>query len=364
MIRCSSAGESRFKAAFLALILTAVLLLPAPCRGSDFQEVRPGDAVALPRDLFLREEFKVQWWYLTGHLTDDEGSEYGYQVTFFVVGVQRGEAVSRFSLRNIHIVHFAVTDLRGKRFLFSDRADSGAFGFAGALPDRLKVWVGRSVLQGTSDGMLLSAADQDKGLDLALTPLKPPVLHGQRGYSRKSGESPLIASLYFSYTRMKSAGTLRINGRSVSVRGESWFDRELSTRALGSGYRGWDWFSLRLDDGREVMLYIVRKADNTIDSHSSGTVVMPDGSYRTLRREDMTISATGYFTSGKTKARYPSRWRITIPSEGLSLEVSSLLPDQEAVALQTTFNVYWEGICRVAGTATGVAYVELTGYDK
>jgi predicted secreted hydrolase len=69
--------------------------------------------------------------------------------------------------------------------------------------------------------------------------------------------------------------------------------------------------------------------------------------------------------SPRSGARYPSRWRLRIPSEGLDLDVTPRLADQE---LDVSFR-YWEGAVAVEGTrrgtpVTGQGYVELTGYTE
>jgi predicted secreted hydrolase len=265
-------------------------------------------------------------------------------------------------VNSLSISHFAVSDLTGKQFHFTERADAGAFGFAGAQENDLRVWVGENLLEGTMERMHVRALDRDKDLDLILIPRKPLVLNGEGGYSRKAEESPLFASLYFSYTSMEAAGALKIGDAVFRVKGKGWFDRELSTRGLSDRQKGWDWFSIQLDDNREIMLYLMRNKDGTLDRFSSGTFVYESGRYRRLVMEEFTVKVLDRYTSKKTGARYPSRWEITIPSENLIFTVTSLMEDQEFLATRSTGNHYWEGTCKVEGTAKGRAYVEMTGY--
>src|SRR5512139_3059910 len=124
----------------------AVLALCPQAMAGEYRDVAPDYRLSIPEDLYLRKDFKVQWWYLTGHLRDGSGREFGYELTFFVVGVQQRPYKSRFGVNRVHISHFAVTDVGGKKFHFSDRSDSGAFGFAGADEGRLRVWVGGNSL--------------------------------------------------------------------------------------------------------------------------------------------------------------------------------------------------------------------------
>jgi len=331
-----------------------------PATYGEYRDITDDTRLTFPSALFYQPDYRVQWWYLTGHLTDEHGREFGYEATFFSAGVQRREFRSRFGVNNIYFSHLAVTDIEGRRFLTSESADSGAYGFAGASADRLKVWVEKNVLEGDTKGMRLSASGGEVGLDLTLTPAKPAVLHGSDGVSRKSAEDPLIASYYFSFTRMRTEGSLRIGNGTYTVKGHSWFDREISTRRFT--LKGWDWFSIRLEDDREIMLYLVRRPDGSIDPASGGTFIRKDGGSYHLAGPDFSVEALAHYQSKNTKARYPSRWKLTIPAEDLVLEVVPLLQDQEFVAPKSTGNYYWEGACAVTGSAKGRAYVELTGY--
>jgi predicted secreted hydrolase len=154
---------------------------------------------------------------------------------------------------------------------------------------------------------------------------------------------------------------VRIAGRQFDVKGLSWFDREWSTSALERDQVGWDWFSLQLEDGRSLMLYRLRRRDGGIDPFSGGTVTGPDGTSRTLAIDETKLDVLDTWRSPETGVRYPSRWRLRIPAEGVDVEIRPLLSDQE---LRETFR-YWEGAVEVKGagsSSAGYGYVELTGY--
>lgn len=328
----------------------------------EYRDVTSDYTVKVPEDFFYKKEYRVQWWYFTGHLHDGSGREFGYELTFFVVNVQKRDYISQFGVNRVYISHFAVSDIAGHTFHFSDNADAGVYGYAGAEDKHLKVWTGNNVLEGTYENMRVKASDGNKSIDLHVEPVKPLALNGKNGYSRKSEESPLIASVYFSYTRMNTQGKLTIGDKVYHVQGTSWFDREISTRGLSEKQAGWDWFAIQLDDNREIMLYMLRNKDGSIDRYSSGTFVYQDGKCRMLAKDDFSITTLSYYKSEKTGARYPSQWGIKIPSEKITLRISPLIQDQEVIALSTTGNYYWEGACRVEGSARGKAYVEMTGY--
>ena len=345
------------------MVIIICLLAGSTFAGSEeYLNVTSGHKITLPRDFYYKKGYRVQWWYFTGHLFDQAGREFGYELTFFVVNVQKREFKSRFGVNNIYISHFAVSDVNGNRFYFSDNTDSGAYGFAGAEDSHLKIWIGNNIADGTVGKIHLKASDKEKTIDLQLIPEKAVVLNGDKGYSRKSEESPILASLYFSYTHLKTEGKLTIGNNIFTVKGKSWFDREISSRGLGKKQAGWDWFSIQLDDQREIMLYMLRNKDGSIDRYSSGTFIYPDGTYRHLSKDDFSVAVMDHYKSPKTKAGYPSQWEVKIPSEKLRLKITPLIREQEVLAYYSTGNYYWEGTCAVEGTAKGRAYVEMTGY--
>ena len=343
-------------------IIGLLLLLSAPALGREWRDIAPGDVVKLPGDLYFQKEYRVQWWYFTGHVFDKAGREFGYELTFFAAGVQRRAYRSKFGVNTVYLSHFAISDVAGNKYYHFSSADTDAFNFAGADGNRLRVWVDKTSLEGTLKKMHIRAKADGIDLDLFLIPEKPVVLNGEQGYSRKSEASPLIASLYFSFTDLETAGTLDLDGAVFPVKGKSWFDREISSRGLAKDEAGWDWFALQLKDGREIMFYRIRKKDGSVDRYSSGTLVYRDGGYRRLSKDDFVLRTLRHYTSEHTGARYPSKWEITVPSEKLKLVVTPLLQDQEFTAADALGNAYWEGTCRIEGTEQGRAYVEMTGY--
>lgn len=347
---------------FQILCVTLLFVRALPLSAEDWREVAPGHSVSLPGDLYFKEGYRVQWWYLTGHLFDRTGREFGYEMTFFAAGIQQRTYQSEFGTELIYLSHMAVSDIAGNRYYHYSNADSGAYGFAGADSRRLHVWVGPSSLSGPDRKMRIRGVAGDISLDLSVVPKKPAVLHGDNGYSRKSEESPLIASLYFSFTDLETSGTLKLGQDVFQVTGKSWFDREISSRGIAENEAGWDWFAIQLDDDREIMLYEIRKKDGKPDPFSSGTVVYRNGAYRRLEKKDFTVKIKSRYTSRHTKARYPSKWEVSIPSEGLSLVLTPLIEDQEFTAAEAIRKTYWEGACSVEGTVPGRAYVEMTGY--
>ncbi len=352
------------KSNILFLLLIIVLLsITSISLPEEFSSPKKDYQLKFPEDLNFKKDFRIQWWYFTGHLYDEEGREFGYELTFFVVNVQKKKFKSKFGVNRIYISHFGITDVLNEKFHFSEKSDSGAFGFAELNENELNLRIDENNLKySVINGFYIKAYDREKAIELFLNPLKPIVLHGENGYFRKSEESSFIASYYFSYTNLYTHGTLKIGNNKFKVTGKSWFDREILSNLMGTKHSGWDWFSIKFDDEREIMLYILRKRDGSIDIHSSGTFVYADGRYRNLSNKEFTVIAKSFYVSKKTKAKYPIEWEIKIPSEEVNIRIKPLVKDQEVLAYKTTGNYYWEGTCKVEGSSNGRAYVEMTGY--
>ncbi|HEX8294855.1 MAG TPA: lipocalin-like domain-containing protein [Chthoniobacteraceae bacterium] len=368
----------------LSLLLSAGLIFaghlpasgapePAPPESS-WRLALPGWRYAFPRDHFPHPEFKTEWWYFTGNLRDENGRRFGYQATFFRQGMrtpaQRGGERSRFIVNDLKFAHFAFTEVAAKRFRFEQKISRGAFGEAGfaaangTTGDQRLAWIDDWQLTlREGDQFSLKAKAKGVELQLELSPGKPWVAHGTNGVSQKA-EGIGRASHYYSGTRMPTTGQVKLDGRAIEVRGESWFDHEWGSNQLAENQVGWDWFSIQLEDGSELMLYQMRLRDGTLDPASSGSFISAEGKVHALLRDDYRLTPKSFWKSPASGGKYPVRWEVVVPSLDLRLEVSTPVSEQE---LALTPIAYWEGLIDVAGTRAGRpvrghGYLELTGY--
>ena len=390
-----------------ARLRVADVLGAAPAAG--FERALEPRELAFPADHGPHPGFRSEWWYFTGNLRSAAGRRFGYQLTFFRTALHPPGAApprtSAWATDQVWMAHFAITDAGGGRFFAFDRFQRQALGLAGARSEPWRVWLDDWSLEQTGAGPFpirlraraggedaagpaggsgapggvpvdaeaaagtATAAGPEAGgtvaIDLELAPLGPPVLHGDRGLSRK-GPTPGNASFYYSYSRLRSAGTIVVVGAAHAVEGNSWLDREWSTSALEGDLVGWDWFGLQLDDGRELMFYRLRRADGSAAPASGGTLVGADRSVSPLDAADVDLQVRGTWGSPIDGTRYPNAWTLSLPAHGIVLEVEPLLAGQE---LDLAFR-YWEGAVSVAGRGPGGAplsgsgYVELTGYAE
>ena len=308
--------------------------------------------------------YRNEWWYVTGNLTDASGRRYGFQVTFFRIGLAPGtsDRPSAWATNQVWMAHFAITDVAGGTFHDHERfARGGAIGLAGAGRGPVEVWLEDWRLTRRAGGTWqLDAAADGVSLALELRPEKRPVLQGDEGLSQKSAAEG-NATYYYSITRMAAEGKLELDGEPREVSGSAWLDREWSTSALGPDQRGWDWFALQLDDGTDIMFYRLRQRGGRTDPSSAGIVVAPDGGTRYLDRDDITIEVTEEWVSPRG-GTYPAGWRLEVSGAGSALTIEPVLPDQELDGVVR----YWEGAVDVLrdGRVSGRGYVELTGYAE
>jgi predicted secreted hydrolase len=291
--------------------------------------------VALPADDGAHQE-PVEWWYWTGHLKTEDGRWFGFEEVFFH-GRYRGVPSK--------MAHLAVTDASGKKF---HHVSAKSLGGVVAPPGGFDLALGTLGAVGGGGSDRLHGEVDGVELDLVLEETKAPVLQHQGGYT----DYPFGGyTYYYSRERMTATGTLTIDGVPLRVTGTAWFDHQYG-ELFKAAKLGWDWFAIQLDDGRDLMLYVVRDPSGPLLVGGSLSSAQCEKTEFTEYR----VTPLATWVSPHTGCRYPMGWRVEVA--GMSLELTPVLEDQE---LFTARPVYWEGAATVSGGATGRAYVELAG---
>jgi predicted secreted hydrolase len=319
--------------------------------------------LVFPADHGPHPEYRNEWWYFTGNLDAAGGRRFGFQATFFRIGLDANPPVrdSHWATSEAWMAHLAVSDAATGRHRGVERFARGAAGLAGATTAPLRVWLEDWTLSSPDDGATwqLAAAASDFRLDLTLRADRPVVLQGNDGLSQKSTE-PGNASYYYSVPRLATSGSLTIDATRHEVTGLSWLDREWSTSALGADQAGWDWFALQLTDGRDLMYYRLRRNDGTVDATSRGSLVGGDGRRVELDAK-LPLQPVRWWAAPDGR-RFPVEWKLGLPGESRLLRVVAVFDDQYMkLAVR-----YWEGMVDVSDPATGEplgrGYLEMTGY--
>ncbi|HTW65983.1 MAG TPA: lipocalin-like domain-containing protein [Bryobacteraceae bacterium] len=364
--------KSRYARVALALALASQL---ATLTAGSFRLAEPGYRYAFPRDHFNHPDFKTEWWYYTGNVHTAEGRRFGFELTFFRLGVERSAAApSVWDVRDVWLAHLALSDLNGGHFLYTERLNRSGAGIAGADEREARVWNGNWQAQwkldphapGAMASQKLQAIADRFSFELTLKTIKPPIVHGKNGVSQKA-EGPGRASHYISFTRLITSGVIVLDGRRFDVAGDSWMDHEFFTDQLAPNQTGWDWFSLQLADGSEIMLFELRRKDGTIDPFSAGTYVDPQGRATHLSASDFALIPGRTWRSPNSGGRYPIQWTIRVPSLALNATITAPLVQQELAGKTSFAPSYWEGSIVIAATRNnrpvgGLGYLEMTGY--
>ena len=362
----------------IAWVLSLVALAGAMVVGAQedrasWRAADPGYRLTFPRDHASHPDTRIEWWYYTGNVETAQGRRFGYQLTFFRVGIDRQPInPSRWAVRDLHMAHLAVTDIAEDRHHVAERLNRDGVGWAGASTETLHVWndgwSARLEDAGGAGAHLLNAVHDDGALavEFRLVPAAPAVLHGADGYSQKGGQTG-NASHYYSITRFRTSGRIVVDGEAFDVTGLTWMDHEFGTSFLEPAQVGWDWFSLQLDDGSDLMVYTMRRDAGLADPRSSGTFVAPDGTVTRLVAGDYALTPGRRWTSPGSGASYPVVWQLAVPSLGIALDVEAAVDAQELETGESTGVTYWEGAIDIRGTRDGTpvggrGYLEMTGY--
>ncbi len=350
------------RSSWIALL---VALLSLSGQATDYKQALPGYHYQFPRDHFNHPEYQTEWWYYTGNLKTEDGHRFGFELTFFRQGVARDAKQGTWHMHDLYMAHFALSDISGHRFYHDERINRAGPGIAGIDENTGTIWNGNWQARFTEKQQSLRGIDEKFGIQLNLTPAKPPVIHGRDGISQKAAGAG-HASHYISFTRLITSGAVEVNGTKYAVQGASWMDHEFFSESMDTNEAGWDWVSLQFNDNTELMLYRMRHKDGSVDPYSSGSYVDAQGKSTFLSAGDFSMTPKGEsWTSPQTRGVYPLRWRVAIPALGLEMDVATPLANQEMAG--SIGPSYWEGAIDANGTRggkqlRGVGYLEMTGY--
>jgi len=343
----------------LALLLIAAV--PAHAQVT-YPAVSPGVELQFPRDEGAHPQFRIEWWYVTGWVQDDTGAPLGLQVTFFRVRPGLGESnPSRFAARQVLFGHAAVADPRHGKLRHAERSAREGFDLAFAREGRVDIRLDDWSLRAEGGVYRAIVSGDDFSMQLELEPTQPPLLQGDRGYSRK-GPQAAQASYYYSLPQLRVSGDIVIDGKRRTVTGAAWFDHEWSSDVMDDQARGWDWLGVNLDDGGALMAFRMRGPDGGA-RWAAATLRARDGSVQTFAPTEVAWTPLRSWRSPRTGAEYPVAWRVRVGDR--EFEVEPLMDDAELDSRSSTGTIYWEGPVRLRAAGGGLAgsgYLELTGY--
>ncbi|WP_125719233.1 lipocalin-like domain-containing protein [Pseudoalteromonas rubra] len=316
--------------------------------------VDASQSLVFPRDHGAHPEQGVEWWYVTGNLTADDGSQFGMQWTLFRI-IDPGFSTVQSSPwwdGQLYFAHFALQDglthQAFERYGRAGQVDIQASPFIARLGDWQLASRGNAFLP-----LQLHTQASGYGLDITLAN-SPLVLHGEQGYSQKTQQGH--ASFYYSYPFLQVAGMLTYAGKSYEVTGQAWLDREWSSALIDSQNGGWDWFSLQSQDPEQgaLMAFCTRDGQEAY-AYCSASEISPSGQVTAYPHEQVTLTVLDRAqTRGVT---HPISWQLQVPGkEAVIIDVL------QRDSLNNLSVPYWEGRIRSRGGFVATGYGELFGY--
>jgi predicted secreted hydrolase len=363
-----------------ALLVTLSVLGPALAAGNTstatagapqatpYPPVRAGTRLIFPRDHGAHPDYRIEWWYLTGWLSevgDQKTSPRGFQLTFFRLrpGVQE-KSRSAFAPTQLLFAHAALADPALGRLRHAEKSARQGFGLAGADAADTRVNIDDWTLQREDapggERYLASVRAEGFAYRLVSSTGAPPLLHGEQGFSQK-GQPAIHASYYYSRPQLAVSGEVDIEGRKMSVTGAAWLDHEWSSAAMPPGAVGWDWVGANLDDGGALMAFRLRDAEGR-SLWAGGTLQKPGQPARHFGSGEVSFSPQRRWKSPRTGGDYAVETLLTLGPQ--TYRVVPLFDDQELDSRRSVGAVYWEGAARLfdpAGREVGRGYLEITG---
>src|SRR5512139_4133842 len=164
----------------LPLVLGILSLLSLGClvatgtSGSEWKQAIGPWEWSFPKDHGSHPDFRTEWWYFTGNLTDGSEKRFGYQLTFFRQGVvwRAKNPNNTWSVRDLFPAHFTLTDVSAGQFWYTEWIVRQGPGLAGAAEDRMDVWILNWSARMKNETIRIEARDRDRSLSLELTPRK------------------------------------------------------------------------------------------------------------------------------------------------------------------------------------------------
>ena len=301
--------------------------------------------VSLPKD-DAPHQAAMEWWYYNGHLNTESGKQYSFHYTVFLVNNVVHHMVSHASVNE----HQTGKHYTAQRRIAGNPSINKVNGFEFTQSD----WL----MMGGNGNDKLKLITNEFSLDLSLTNTQLPIFHGGNGVisMKDAGDS-----YYYSRSRMTASGIIKIGNTTEKVTGISWFDHQWGDFSVG--VLKWEWFSLQLNDGMDVMIYQLRDKKTNEPILYTGSISQ-NGNTETLSAADFKVVPGQKWISNKSSIAYPTEWVIDIPSRNISLTVKSINENNEFDAMLTTYNIYWEGAVKVQGSHTGLGFMELYYMDK
>ena len=294
-----------------------------------------------PQSDWKPKNSKSEWWYATGNLSDENGNLYFYQFTIFHTARLGAQA---------YATHVSFSDYQTNEHIFDDKIyfHQNNYSFTHDT-----IQVGSNIISLKNNQIIIDGSTKNMQYYLVSNSIKPVVWHGNDGIiSMGNPGNPDENSFYYSFTNMNTEGSFSFVNKNdeqidLKVVGTTWFDRQWGDFKE----RKWNWFSLRFNDGEEIMLFSFPDT-----GYKRATFISKDG----LSEQFYNFSYEAYKYIEIKKSEVGCGWNIKIP---MKEQEYTIIPLSENDINPNIIVDYWEGLCKIInkkGEFKGWAVVEVT----
>lgn len=329
-----------------------------------FPEDRSDRSLAFPLDHGAHPEVPTEVWEFVGQMQTGEGHRYGFLLSITRIGLQpqEPERPSAWATRDVYRGLLAFLDADNDHYRASERFARTALGMSGYDPTSGRIWLDSWTIRVALEkafSFALQAEAEGTRLDLRLDARKPAVMPA-------AGDFPAAAGgrlRGYILSRLAISGTVRHGEHERSVSGEAWLNRSWGKMTPPGGQIALNRYQIQLEDGREILIFQLRRKDGSAPPVSNGLLIQADGRVSLISENEVKLDPNTFWSS-PSGTRYPVAWTVNLPALGTELRLSPLVENQE-----TDWSVRtWSGSVSVSGTGprgerlTGRGFVELTGY--
>jgi predicted secreted hydrolase len=318
-----------------------------------------------PADHGSHDEYRSEWWYLSGTLQDESHNYFGVQFVLMRIGLTAVSQArrSRWATPGIYAGLFSITDPAGDRLRADRRVSRAALGLAGTAIDPAQLWIENWRLEqiginGRALDLGMHIATDDLTLDLELHNTQPLIDANDLRGQRVEESTPFR---FYLQPRLRAKGTLRVGDQRTAVNGTLTMEHAWGELPLPGSPVARDRFVLYLGGERVLICVRTHRVDGSGTPTTTGLLIGHNKRPIVVSSSEMALDPVEHWTSVSSGRRYPVRWALQIPGQGIKLELIPYWNNQE----ETIWAPFWAGPVRLRGPVAmtvGNGFMQLNGY--
>tara|TARA_Y100000034_G_C6889291_1_gene408840 strand:- start:50 stop:2443 length:2394 start_codon:yes stop_codon:yes gene_type:complete len=193
--------------------------------------------IYFPDDENSHPKYENEWWYFNGHLQDQFGNNYGVMNVLFKSGLSYFILIDKENQKYYSFKHIGTFDENKIASGYMSWENLGNFSY------------------------LVRLNSPEINSSFSLISNKEPFLIGGEGLVEFGEEG---FSYYYSLTDVDMEASIRTVNKTLSLTGKGWIDRQWGNWTFVKDHDNWEWWSIKLDDGTDIMAFKVMLGNELI----------------------------------------------------------------------------------------------------